>query len=180
MKDILLYNSKFVEERKYEPFCTSKFPDKKIAILSCMDSRLTDLLPAALGLKHGEAIIIKNAGGIISHAFGSIIRSLLIAVYELGVEEIAVIGHTDCGVQSLNADKMMETMIQRGIAKETIDTVRFCSPDFEDLLQGFENVNDAVSQTVEFIRQHPLIPEDIKLYGFVMDTETGKLEIAAI
>lgn len=95
--DILAFNEQFVEEKRYEQYETDKYPDKKLAIVSCMDTRLTELLPAALGLKNGDAKIIKNAGGVISHPFGSVIRSLLVAVFELGVETIMVVGHTNCG-----------------------------------------------------------------------------------
>ena len=85
IKEILEYNKQFVAEKKYEQYKTSKYPDKKIAILSCMDTRLTELLPAALGIKNGDVKIIKNAGGVVSHAFGSVVRSLLVAISELGV-----------------------------------------------------------------------------------------------
>ena len=94
--EILDYNKKFVEERQYERFTTSKYPDKKIAIVTCMDTRLIELLPAALGMKNGDVKIIKNAGATITNPFDSTMRSLLVAVYELGVEEIMVIGHTEC------------------------------------------------------------------------------------
>ena len=118
IEDILEYNKNFVKEKKYEKYITSKYPDKKIAILSCMDTRLTELLPAALGIKNGDVKIIKNAGGTISHPFGSVIRSILISIFELGVEEIMVIGHTDCGVQHINSDYMIEHMIKNRISKE--------------------------------------------------------------
>ena len=75
--DILEFNKKFVESKGYEKYITNKYPDKKIAILSCMDTRLTELLPAALGIRNGDVKIIKNAGGVISHPFGSVIRSLM-------------------------------------------------------------------------------------------------------
>ena len=91
IEDIILHNRKFVAERGYEPYETSKYPDKKLAILTCMDTRLTELLPAALGIRNGDAKIIKNAGGVISHPYGSAVRSLLVAILELGVEEIMVI-----------------------------------------------------------------------------------------
>ena len=65
IEDIILHNRKFVAERGYEPYETSKYPDKKLAILTCMDTRLTELLPAALGIRNGDAKIIKNAGGVI-------------------------------------------------------------------------------------------------------------------
>ena len=74
--EILKYNKEFVEEKKYEQYKTSKYPDKKIAIITCMDTRLTELLPAALGIRNGDVKIIKNAGGVVSHAFGSVVRSV--------------------------------------------------------------------------------------------------------
>ena len=68
---IMEYNKKFVENKGYEPYLISKYPNKKLAVLTCMDTRLTELLPAALGLKNGDAKIIKNAGGVITHPYGS-------------------------------------------------------------------------------------------------------------
>lgn len=100
--DILEYNREFVKKKGYQPYATSKYPDRKLAIVTCMDTRLIELLPAALGIRNGDAKLIKNAGGMIVHPFGSAVRSLLISIYELGVEEIMVIGHTDCGVQQMD------------------------------------------------------------------------------
>ena len=74
--EIMEYNRKFVENKGYEPYLTSKYPDKKLAILTCMDTRLLELLPAALGIKNGDAKIIKNAGGVIVHPYGSVVRRL--------------------------------------------------------------------------------------------------------
>ena len=74
VEELLAFNTKFVEEKQYEQYATSKYPDKKIAILSCMDTRLTELLPAALGLKNGDVKIIKNAGATITQPFGSAVR----------------------------------------------------------------------------------------------------------
>ena len=68
-----------------------------------MDTRLTELLPAALGIHNGDVKIIKNAGAVISHPFGSVIRSLLVAIIELGVEEVMVIAHSDCGACHMNS-----------------------------------------------------------------------------
>ena len=85
--ELIEFNKSFVETKGYEKFLTTKYPDKKIAIVTCMDTRLIELLPAALGLKNGDVKIITNAGGTITHPFGSAMRSLLVAIYELGVEE---------------------------------------------------------------------------------------------
>jgi len=100
---ILEYNKDFVDQNRYEEFKTTKFPDKKLVILTCMDTRLLELLPKAMGLGNGDAKIIKNAGAIISHPFGSIMRSILVAIYELKAEEVCVIGHHGCGMVGLRS-----------------------------------------------------------------------------
>ena len=100
---ILEYNGRFVAEKKYEQFITDKYPNKKIAIVTCMDTRLVELLPAALGFRNGDVKIIKNAGGTITNPFDSTVRSLIVAIYELGVEEVMIIGHTGCGVQGMDS-----------------------------------------------------------------------------
>lgn len=83
--------------------------------------RLTELLPAALGIRNGDVKIIKNAGGVVSHAFGSVVRSVLVGIFELGIEEVMVIGHTDCGVQHINSDMMIKHMMDRGVDEEKIE-----------------------------------------------------------
>ena len=175
IEDIIVHNRKFVAERGYEPYETSKYPDKKLAILTCMDTRLTELLPAALGIRNGDAKIIKNAGGVISHPYGSAVRSLLVAILELGVEEIMVIGHTDCGVQHIDSESMIAHMMQRGVSQASIDLMKYCGIDFERWLAGFDTVEQSVTDTVNTIRNHPLMPRDVRIGGYVIDTETGEL-----
>lgn len=177
LEDILKFNKEFVQNRGYEKYLTNKYPDKKIAIISCMDTRLLELIPAALGLKNGDVKMIKNAGGVISHPFGSAVRSLLIAIYELGVEQVMVIGHTDCGAQSLNSKRVLAHMKERGIADKNIDMLKFCGLDVESWLNGFYSVEEAIKSSVELIRKHPLIPSDIKINGFIIDSITGELKI---
>ncbi len=177
--EILAYNKKFVEEKKYEKYAAGKLPQKKIAIVTCMDTRLTELLPAALGIKGGDCKIIKNAGGVVSSTFGSVVRSLLVAIIELGVEEVMIIGHTDCGVAHIDADMMIEHMQRRGISTEAIDLIKYCGVDFENWLAGFETVEKSVEETVEMLRNHPLIPKDVRIGGYVIDTVTGELSVVA-
>ena len=173
--EILQYNKKFVENKEYETYIASKYPNKKIAIVSCMDTRLTELLPAALGLKNGDATIIKNAGGVISHPFGSVMRSLLIAIYELDVQEILVIGHSDCGARHTESKKMIEKMKVRGISQKDIDLMDYFGIDFDLWLSGFDDLDRSVNASVDLIRKHPLIPEDVIVYGLVIDSVTGEL-----
>lgn len=175
IKDILDYNKKFVENKLYEPYRTSKYPDKKIAIVTCMDTRLIELLPAALGLKNGDAKIIKNAGGTIAHPFGSVVRSLLIAIYELDVKEICIIGHTDCGVQHMNSDALLNKMQERGVAKEKLALAEDFGIDLHHFLEGFDDVEDSVKNSVALLKRHPLIPDDVDIYGFILDSVSGEL-----
>ena len=174
--EILKYNKEFVENKQYEAYVSSKYPSKKIAIVSCMDTRLTELLPAALGLKNGDVKLIKNAGAIISSPFGSVMRSLVIAIYELNVDHILVIGHHDCGMQSLNSDRIKKKMKDRGIADETFKFIKYCGIDFDSWLCGFSCPEESVKNTVDTIENHPLMPKDIKVYGLVIDPTTGRLE----
>ena len=88
--EILAYNRAFVTNKGYKPYTTSKYPDRKLAIVTCMDTRLIELLPAALGIKNGDAKIIKNAGGVIVHPFGSAVRSLLIAIYAVSYTHLTL------------------------------------------------------------------------------------------
>lgn len=175
INEILEFNKAFVKHKDYKPFETSKYPERKLAIVTCMDTRLTELLPAALGLKNGDAKIIKNAGGVISHPFGSAVRSLLIAIYELGVEDIMIIGHTDCGVQHMDSDAILQKMKQRGVSAQAVDMMEFCGVNFDEWLSGFEDVEISVKRSIQLITQHPLMPNDIRVYGYVMDSTTGEL-----
>jgi carbonic anhydrase len=174
-EEILSFNRKFVEEKRYEQYSASKYPEKKIAILTCMDTRLVELLPAALGLKNGDVKMIKNAGAMINAPFGSAVRSILVAIFELGVNEIMIIGHTDCGVQHIDSDSMIEHMIERGIDKKLIDMISYSGVDFDAWLSGFESVEQSVRNNVAMLKAHPLIPEDVRIEGFVIDSETGEL-----
>lgn len=170
------FNRKFVEEKGYERYATSKYPDKKIAIVTCMDTRLVELLPAALGIHNGDVKIIKNAGGTITNPFDSTMRSILIAIYELGVNTIMVIGHTGCGVQGMDPEEMLHLMKERGVSEEKIKLMESCGINLHEWLTGFQDTDKAVKETVDLISNHPLMPASgINVQGFVMDSYTGEL-----
>ncbi|MDE6079282.1 MAG: carbonic anhydrase [Duncaniella sp.] len=176
INEILAFNEKFVAEQGYEKFATSKYPDKKIAIVTCMDTRLVELLPAALGFRNGDVKVIKNAGATIVNPFDSTMRSILVAVYELGVNEIMVIGHTGCGVQGMDAKEMLHTMKERGVSEEHITLMKHCGINLEEWLHGFEDTDAAIHETVDLIANHPLMPpEGVSVKGFIMDSYTGAL-----
>lgn len=176
MEKILEHNRSFVADGKYKQYATTKHPDKKLAVVSCMDTRLVELLPAALGLKNGDIKLIKNAGPLITHPTDSVIRSLLAAVYFLQVQEIAVIGHYDCGMKGLESGAVIEKMLERGIKREDIEGFKSCCSDLAVWLKGFADDKESVRATVDMIRKHPLMPKDVPVSGFIIDPQTGRLD----
>lgn len=177
LEEILKFNKEFVENKEYKKYNTTKYPDKKIAILSCMDTRLTELLPKALDLKNGDAKIIKNAGGTVIHPFGSAMRSLLICIYEFDIKEIFIIGHYDCGISSMNTDKLIKKMIDQGIDIKTLDTLSRAGIKVKQWLHGFDCVEESVKESVAKVRNHPLMPDNVAIHGLIMDPETGRLDV---
>jgi len=177
LSDMLEHNRSFVENHEYEQFKTDKFPGKNLAVLACMDARLVELLPKAMGLKNGDAKLIKNAGALVTHQWGSVMRSLVVAVYELGAQEICVVAHRDCGMNAIDSARILASAEARGISHETIETLRAAGIDLEAWLKGFDQVEDSVRHTVSVIRSHPLIPKDIPIHGLVIHPTTGQLEL---
>lgn len=177
LEEMLIHNQSFVENKEYEEFKSTKYPDKKMVIFSCMDTRLVELLPSALNLKNGDAKIIKNAGGVIMHPFGSIMRSILVAIYELEAEEVFVIGHYGCGMSSIDTNTTINKMIEKGISKDTISTLEYSGIDLKKWLHGFDCLNDSIKESVLAIKNHPLMPKNISVHGLIIDPETGKLEV---
>lgn len=175
--EILEHNEQFVEKKEFLQFETTKFPEKKLVVLSCMDTRLVELLPKAMNLKNGDVKIVKSAGAIVSHPFGSIMRSILVAVYELNANEICVVGHHDCGMSKLNAESFLSKAMDKGISEEKIETLKYSGVDLNHWLQGFDRVEDSVRNSVDKIKHHPLLAENIPVHGMVIDPSTGKLDV---
>jgi len=177
LPEILAHNAKFVERREYEPFLTNEFPDKKLVVLTCMDTRLVELLPRAMNLRNGDAKVIKNAGAIVSHPFGSVMRSLLVAVYELMAGEVAVVGHYGCGMTGLSCASVLKKAVARGVSPKTLETLENSGIDLERWLTGFDSPEDGVRQSVGVIRRHPLLPADVLVHGLMISPETGQLDL---
>jgi carbonic anhydrase len=132
-------------------------PAKKVAVLACMDARLD---PAkALGLQEGDAHVIRNAGGVASE---DALRSLVISQRLLGTEEIILIHHTDCGMETFSDDAVKDQILA--------DTG--LRPNFA--LEAFPKADDDVKQTAARIKASPFIPKK-NVRGFVYEVETGNL-----
>ena len=176
LSDILAHNHDFVARKDYEAFRTDRFPDKRLVVVTCMDTRLLELLPKAMNLANGDAKILKCAGAIVAHPFGSMMRSILVAIYELHATEIAVVGHYDCGMSSLTPDRILSKAEEAGIPHSTLDTLRHSGIDLDSWLVGFNHPRDGVLQSVQTIHHHPLLPKSIPVHGLLIDPTTGKLD----
>lgn len=174
---ILEHNRAFVANKDYEQFKADKFPGKNLAILACMDARLVELLPKAMGLKNGDVKLIKNAGAMLTHPWGSVMRSLIVAVYELRTEEICVVAHHDCGMSAIDPAHILDKACERGVSHETVATLRAAGIDLDRWLKGFDKVEDNVRHTVGIIRNHPLMPRDVPVHGMVINPSTGELTV---
>lgn len=177
LHEIVSYNKTFVQEEKYTEYRTTKFANKKMVILTCMDTRLLDLLPRAMNLKNGDAQIIRNAGAIVSHRFGSIMRSILVALYELNAQEVLIIGHHDCGMASLKSDIIIDKCRQNGVMEDRIETLNMAGINLEKWLNGFTSVEESVASSVDLVKNHPLFPAQIPVHGMIIHPDTGQLEV---
>jgi carbonic anhydrase len=152
-------------------------PARRFAILTCMDARLDPAKYA--GLAEGDAHVIRNAGG---RASDDAIRSLVISYKLLGTCEWFVIHHTDCGMALFNDEVM------RGLLASSLKTASVDASGWHDSGEGpgsteagfidwltFKDETSSVVTDVERIRNHPLVPRDIPIYGFVYDVRSGRL-----
>jgi carbonic anhydrase len=171
LEEILGHNAQFVAERE-RPI--SKSPVKKIALFTCMDTRLVDFLEQAMGLRRGDAKVIKNAGNTVIDPYGGVIRSLVVAIFVLGCEEVYVIGHRDCGMAQINEDQLEQRMVERGIAPEVIANLH---PSLREWVGAFHDPYGNVRHVVKMVRENPLIPNDVPIHGLMFDPHSGALEL---
>ena len=177
LTEILDHNKDFVDAGEYGQCGSDKFPNRGLAILSCMDARIIELLNQALGLKNGDAKMIKNAGALVTHPWGSVMRSLLVAVFELRCKEIMVVAHYDCGMRGLSSSHVLEKAEAAGISATSIETLRNAAIDLDGWLTGFDDVGQSVRHSVDMIRNHPLMPKSVPVHGLVIHPTTGKLDL---
>lgn len=134
-------------------------PKTRVAIVTCMDSRLH--VAQALGLALGDAHILRNAGGRVTE---DMIRSLVISQQQMGTREIVVLHHTDCGAQ---------TFTNKGFARQLRDSLGVEVGDRDFL--PFTDVEASVREDMAILRQSPLIPDDVMINGAVYDVDTGRM-----
>lgn len=134
-------------------------PKTRVAIVTCMDSRLH--VAQALGLALGDAHILRNAGGRVTD---DMIRSLVISQQQMGTREIVVLHHTDCGAQTFNNEDFQEHLkCELGV-----------DVSGQDFLP-FQDIDESVREDMKLLRECPLIPDDVIISGAVYDVDTGRM-----
>jgi carbonic anhydrase len=133
-------------------------PSKRVAVLACMDARI--IPTRVLGLKEGEANVLRNAGGVVTD---DAIRSLAISQYLLGTEEIVLIHHTDCGLMSITDDELADRLEQAGGRR----------PEWS--AHAFTDLEESLRASIARLRESPFIPHKDSIRGFVYDVKTGEL-----
>jgi carbonic anhydrase len=135
-------------------------PRRRLAVLACMDSRI--LFERCLGLKPGDAHMIRNAGGI---ATDDALRSLIISHHLLDTQEFIIINHTDCGLLKVKEYELRAHLTTKtgAIASEPAH------------FYGFDDLEENVRQQIRRVKSHPWIPQHIPVRGFIYDVKTGKL-----
>ena len=180
LPEMLAFNRNFVERGAFKEFEVKADPSaSRCVILTCMDSRLTHLLPAALNIKQGEAKVIKTAGAILTHPWGGIMRSVIIALYELRASEVFVVGHDDCGMLTVNPSDTVKRMLSSGVPEDRLRVLEAAGVDVGKWLKGFTSVEESVMTAVEAVKRHPLVPPNLKVSGLVINPVTGKLRLAS-
>jgi carbonic anhydrase len=179
--EILAHNERFVQQTTLPVI--GHAPRKHLAVITCMDCRLVQMFEAALGLERGDVLELRTAGATIpenerAHAANDLIRSLVGGVYLLGVREVAVIGHTQCGLAHVDPASLTASMQALGVDPQQLIKKEGLG-DINGLLRwigAFSDVHINVQQVVQAIRQSPYLPR-IPISGLVIDINTGKLEM---
>jgi carbonic anhydrase len=152
-------------------------PGRHFAILTCMDARLDPAKYA--GLAEGDAHVIRNAGG---RASDDAIRSLVISQKLLGTKEWFVIHHTDCGMEYFT-DDIIRDLLSKSLLTARVDETGWHNVTEEGASDEarfisfltIKNLADSVTEDVQRIKRHPLVPQDIPVYGYIYDVKTGRL-----
>jgi carbonic anhydrase len=152
-------------------------PARKFAILTCMDARLDPAQYA--GLSEGDAHVIRNAGG---RASDDAIRSLVISHKLLGTAEWFVIHHTDCGM-TLFTDEIMRSLLSKSLSTASVDENGWKNVTEEGGSKEANNISfltitdqaESIIEDVNRIKNHPLVPSYIPVYGYIYDVKSGKL-----
>jgi carbonic anhydrase len=175
LNEVLLANREYTAN--FDKADLTMSPRRRFAILTCMDARLDPAKYA--GLAEGDAHVIRNAGG---RASDDAIRSLVVSYKLLGTREWFVIHHTDCGMETFT-DNIMRNLLSTSLKTASVDDTGWydcyegngsTEGNYIDWLT-IEEQTESVIEDVTRIKNHPLVPDDIPIYGYIYDVKSGAL-----
>ena len=136
-------------------------PARRLAVIACMDYRIP--ISVALGLNNGDAVVIRNAGGVVTE---DVLRSLIVAHYLLEVQEVMIINHTACGMLTFKDHDLLDRLeSQTGLM--AVIPAHF---------HAFSDLHENVRRQYRRLRSHPWIPNELLVRGFIYDVKSGRLE----
>ena len=170
-EQIVRWNQRVTAGEKLEQMpaeeCAASLP---LIALTCIDPRLNAHLPNVLGLREEQFIWLRNAGNVITGTTSSTVRSIALACAVKGGREIAIIGHSDCGVRKLTMNDLLDRFHALGISRNQLPD------DLRGFFGLFASERDNVLRGVEFVRRSPLIGASIPVHGLLIDVTSGRLE----
>lgn len=181
LDEILAHNRQFLQQQKLPVI--GHAPRKRTAVITCMDCRLVQMFEQALGLERGDVLELRTAGATIAEperagADNDLIRSLAGGIYLLGVREVIVVGHTECGLSHINPVTLTASMQALGVDPQQL-IERHKLGDINGLLRwlgAFSDVHLNVREVVNVIRTSPYLPK-VPVHGLVINIQTGELEL---
>lgn len=169
LDEFLSANREFLASVK--PGIAPRDPQRALAVVTCMDGRLTKLLPAALGIQRGDAVMIRTAGNTILPHDLAIVRSVGAAVHMLGVKEVLVVGHTDCRM----AGDILPLL--DGMARNGVDRAALGTSDPREFFGFIPGPEQNVREVVRILRESPILPRSLLVHGVMIDTVSGALRV---
>ncbi len=169
LDEFLSANQQFLS--KVTPGRAPRDPKRGLAIVTCMDGRLTRMLPQALGIQRAEAVMIRTAGNTILPHDLAIVRSVAASVFMLGVREVLVVGHTDCRMAG-DVLPLLDGMAKLGVTRDALG-----SNDPREYFGFIPGPEQNVRAVVRQLRESPLIPGQVLVHGLLIDVDSGSLKV---
>ena len=181
LEEILANNQRFLQNTRVPHI--GHAPRKHTAIITCMDCRLVNMFEPALGLERGDVLELRTAGATISvpdrpHAANDLIRSLAGGIYLLGVRQVIVVGHTECGLAKVDPTALIASMQALGVDPEQLIQQEGLGNvnGLVEWIGAFKDVHLNVQEVVKVIRNSPFLPK-LPVHGLIIDINTGKLTV---
>ncbi|NDI36029.1 carbonic anhydrase [Chengkuizengella sediminis] len=164
LDEVIEHNRSFVDDHRYKQIIIDKKIHKKTVVISCMDARLIELLPGALNMKNSDYVSITTAGAMINDPYDSVMKSLIVALHKFEINEVFIVGHTDCGMNCLKT-------------KDIIGELHPLDDEHSKWLDGFDDYQKNVLHSINIIENHELVPDHIAVHGLLIHSGTDELEL---